>query len=99
VFSIIISALSIAYSSATISFDSDIDPSARSSVPGFYGYIGDSNRTQVMVLMVILTASHVLLKMIACSLMLKLSQAWFLFYAIGDMVIYFVYKITRGDLR
>ena len=43
-FSIAISALTIAYSSATISMDFDTDPQKRLNAPSFYGYIKDKNQ-------------------------------------------------------
>jgi len=98
-FSIAISALSIAYSRTTISMDYDTDPAKRLISPSFYGYCPDTNRLQVMVLMVIMTASHVLMKVLACSLILRFSNVWFQFYVIGDLILFLCYKILRGDFR
>ena len=97
--SIAISCFAIAYTSTQISIDMDTNPSSRLKAPSFYGYCPDNGRLNVMILMIIMTASHVLMKVIACSLMLRLSSIWFMFYVGGDLIFYFLYKIVRGDLR
>ena len=49
--------------------------------------------------MIIMSGSHVLLKVIACSLLLRINQTWFIIYMTGDQGIYFLYKLLRGDSR
>ena len=39
------------------------------------------------------------MKILACSLMMRLNQVWFMGYVGGDTSIYLLYKIVRGDLR
>jgi len=51
------------------------------------------------VLMMMMSTFHVLLKVIACSLMLSLSQVWLLLYMLGDMSLYLLYKTVRGEMR
>jgi len=51
------------------------------------------------VLMMMISTFHVLLKVIACSLMLNLSQVWLLLYMLGDMSLYLLYKTVRGEMR
>ena len=70
VFSIISSASAIAFACSTISLDFDIDPVKRITSPSFYGYLPNGNRMVIFLLMVMMSASHVLLKVVACSLML-----------------------------
>ena len=53
----------------------------------------------VFLLMMMMSASHVLLKVVACSLMLRISQLWFLSYLLGDMSLFFIYKTVRGEMR
>ena len=98
-FSIVISAGSIAYASTTISLDFDTNPANRLKAPNFYGYVPDNGRLAVMILMISISTSHVLLKVIACSLMLRLNQTWFIIYMTGDQSLYFLYKLLRGDWR
>ena len=97
--SIFISAASIAYSTTMITMNYDTDPAKRLLAPNFYGFVPDEGRMFVMIFMVVMTTSHVLVKVLACSLMLRLNQTWFTLYVSGDMAIYFFYKIVRGDLR
>jgi len=98
-FSIAISVISMGYSSAIISMDYDTDPAKRLISPSFYGDCPDTNRLQVMILMVIMTASHVFMKVLAYSLILNLSIIWFMIYYVGDMNLYFFFKMLRGDFR
>ena len=67
--------------------------------PNFYGYFPDSGRLFVMFLMISMSASHVLLKVIGCSLMLRMNQTWFIIYMASDQSMYFLYKLLRGDWR
>ena len=53
----------------------------------------------VFILMGLMTTAHVLMKALACSLMLRLSAIWFWVYIIGDLGVYLLYKLVRGDLR
>ena len=99
VFSIFISAGCIAFASSTISLDFDTNPSMRLIAPEFYGYIPDKNRMMVFVFMTMMSTAHVLMKALACSLMMRLNQAWFWSYLSGDMGIYFSLKILRNDFR
>ena len=97
--SIVVSASCIAFVSSTISQDFDTHPAKRLGSPNFYGYMKDKNRLQVFILMTLMTTAHVLMKILACSLMLQISQVWFVLYMAGDMFLYFCYKIIRGDLQ
>ena len=99
VFSIVCSAMAIAFASSSISTDFDIDPNRRIETPEFYGYTPDQNRLLVFVLMMLMTSCHVLMKVIACSLLMGLDKLWFLLYILSDTCLYFGYKIARGDFR
>ena len=97
--SIAVSAVAIAYASTTISMDMDTSPSKRLIAPKFYGYVPDTNRLQVMVLMALMTTAHVLLKVLACALMLRLSSVWFMIYLAGDMGLFFIIKKGFGQFN
>ena len=97
--SIVISAASIAYSTTMITMSYDTDPAKRLRVPTYYGFVPDEGRMFVMIFMVLVATCHVLMKVLACSLMLRVNKTWFTLYLSGDMVIYYLYKIARGDLR
>ena len=96
--SIVSSAIAIAFASSTISLDFDIDPAKRTIAPQFYGYTPDVNRMLVFVIMTMMAAAHVLMKVLACSLMLRVNQTWFITYLTGDVGIYLLYKTLRGDI-
>ena len=53
----------------------------------------------VFVLMTMMTTAHVMMKVLACSLMLRLSAIWLWAYFATDMGLYFLYKLVRGDVR
>ena len=91
--SVVVSCLSIGYTSSTLSCDMDTDPHRRQMAPNVYGYMPDQGRTLVMFFMVMLTLSHVLMKILACALILRLSNQWFMLYFLSDMGIFFIYKI------
>ena len=97
--SIIVSASCIAFASSTISADWDTDPKKRLIAPNFYGYTPDKNRMMVFVLMTLMTCAHVLMKILACSLMLRLDKIAFVVYLAADMSLFWLCKILRGDLR
>jgi len=99
VFSIICSALAIAFTSTTISIDIDIDPEKRLATPGFYGYTPNQNRLLVFGFLMFMTTGHVLMKVLACSLLMSLNKIWFALYMIIEICIYFGYKIIRNDFR
>jgi len=39
------------------------------------------------------------MKVIACALMLRVKQAWFMLYMGGDVGLFWCYKMLMGDLR
>ena len=59
----------------------------------------NAKRLMVFIFMVLMTGAHVLMKVLAFSLILRLSQVWLMCYMAGDLGIYFLIKMFRGDLR
>ena len=49
--------------------------------------------------MIMITTSHVILKVLAWSLMLSLNEVFLLLYICGDLFIYMCYKLSMRDLR
>ena len=39
------------------------------------------------------------MKVLACSVMMRLNQSWFWLYSSFDCILLFLYKIARNDLR
>jgi hypothetical protein len=97
--SILISALTTGFSTATICFDLDVNPKRRRDEPSFYGYVPDSasRRTLVFLLMIANGALLLLLRSISTALLLMIGWRWACVYFLGDMGIYYVSKLLRGD--
>ena len=93
------SAFAISFVSTTLTCDYDCDPAKRKAGPLFYGFMKDKKRVVVFAVMVFMTAAHVLMKLIACSLILRVSKLWFWIYLSGDTGLYWIVKIMRGDFR
>ena len=49
--------------------------------------------------MTMMATAHVLMKVLACALILRLNQTAFSFYMIGEMCLYLTVKYVRDDLR
>ena len=75
------------------------DPTKRQDSNCFYGFMPDKGRLLVFGLMMFMTTGHVLMKVLACALLLRLSRIWFFCYLLCDMCLYYLYKLVRGDLR
>ena len=92
---------SIAFTSASISFDWDTSPTKREETPDFYGYVKDSpgSRTLTFLCLLSLAFFHVACKLFAIALLASIDGALVTFYLCGDMTLYLTYKAARGDLR
>ena len=99
--SIAISAMCTGFVGAVISWDMDTSPGKRKITPDFYGYVKNdpTSRTLTFLAMFTVTSSHVLMKTIAASLVMCVSGTWLLIYIGGDMLLFLLLKIIRGDLR
>ena len=99
--SIAISALTTGFTSALISFDSDIDVAGRKINPIFYGYIPDdhASRGRCFFLMTIMSALHNLSRSIGCALLAASSsgKTTLVYFVVGEMIIYLLLKIARQD--
>jgi hypothetical protein len=100
VFSIVLSALTTGYSSSTLTYDYDSDPSKRRTEPKFYGFIPDDarSRTLLLVVMTLNSALLLLVRSFGTALLLLTNARWFVLYTAGDVALYLVQKIARGDV-
>jgi hypothetical protein len=97
--SILISAATTGVASATIGFDFDVNPAMRIRQPDFYGYIPDgASRTVVFGCMTLNSALLLLSRSFCAALLMLVEKKYFLLYAAGDMGLYFLQKVLRGDL-
>ena len=97
--SIIVSALTTGFTSAVISFDFDVSPKRRRNEPTFYGYIPDSagRRTAIFFCMIMNGALLLLVRSVSTALLAMVGWRWIVGYLVGDMSLYFVYKLLRRD--
>ena len=101
VMSICTACCSIAFTSASISFDWDTSPTKRKESPNFYGYVKDSpgSRTLTFLCLFLLAFFHVASKFFSIALLASIDKAWVAIYLCGDVAVYLTYKAARGDLR
>ena len=99
--SIVVSALTTGFTSALISFDKDVDVEGRKNQPTFYGYIPDDHATRgkCFFLMTIMSALHNLSRSVGCALLAASSSGsvTLLYFIIGEMTVYLLFKIGRHD--
>ena len=99
--SIVISAMTTGFAGTIISWDLETSTIKREVSPDFYGYIKNdpTSRTFTFLAMFMLTCTHVLMKTMATSLLICVSETWLAIYLGGDMVVFLLVKIIRGDFR
>ena len=99
--SITISALTTGFTSALISFDKDVDLLGRKHQPKFYGYIHDDHakRGKCFFLMTLMNALHNLSRSVGCALLAASPSGslTLLYFIIGEMTLYLLFKIGRQD--
>jgi hypothetical protein len=97
--SVAVSAITVGFASATISYDWDTDPARRETVPDFYGYIPAkaSKRTVVFVSMLFLSAGMLLIRCTTIVLLGLMGGSWAFLYIGADLGLYILVKILRGD--
>ncbi|GMH95050.1 hypothetical protein TL16_g13066 [Triparma laevis f. inornata] len=99
IFSLLTSALTIGFISATLSYDYDTDPKKRAYNPDFYGYVPDSSsrRALLFLTMMLMPGVQVLIK---GTLVIVLGLARYAReYNRGDMLLFLTYKIIRRDFQ
>ncbi|GMH95781.1 hypothetical protein TL16_g13231 [Triparma laevis f. inornata] len=99
--SLLVSSMTTGFVSATLSYDYDTDPKKRAFNPEFYGYVPDDarKRAALFVTMTLMSADQVLIHGISVVILGSIARSYALLYLVGNMVLYFIYKVVRGDLR
>jgi hypothetical protein len=98
--SLLISALSTGYSSATITWDFDTNIESRRDSPEFYGMIPDGVRGNVVFLCMILNSAMLLLvRSLSYALLMLVRPAYVMYYGVGDMAFFVLQKAARGDFK
>ena len=96
VLSVLCSAASAAYATATVSFDMDIDPSKRKANPGLYGYIRDRAKARLGIYAAMIAAGMLLLlvKSTGVAMLIMMDPRAYAGYYGAEMAIYVIYKVS-----
>ena len=98
--SLIVSALTTGFISASISFDYDVDPAKRKESPEFYGYIPDGGcRTVIFGCMIVNSALLLLTRSFSAAMLMLVNKSYFALYLVGDMALYLGVKAASGDFH
>jgi hypothetical protein len=98
--SLLISALSTGYSSATITWDFDVSIGRRRNEPEFFGMIPDGLRGNVVFLCMTLNSALLLLvRSLSYAMLMLVNPAYVLYYALGDTAFFLLQKAARGDFK
>ena len=96
--SVAVSALTAGFSSASVAFDYDVDPQKRRQSPDFYGYIPDAkSRTVIFGCMPLNSSLLLLVWGLGVAMLLLVKRRYVVFYLAGDMALYLLQKVARGD--
>ena len=99
--SIAASIFTVAYCTVIIGFDYDLEPARRAYAPRFYGYIPSSakGRLTVFLSMFVFSSCHIIMKVLGIALFARVEVSYVYIYLGGDMLLYFLWKGFRSDLR
>jgi hypothetical protein len=97
--SLIVSALTTGFASATINYDFDTDPVKRDQVPDFYGYVpaNPTKRSIIFLTMTFFSAGMLIIKCTTIVVLGLLGGRWVSLYIGADLGLYLLVKVFRGD--
>lgn len=97
--SLMTSALTTGFTSASISYDFDTDPSKRRDNPDFFGYApdGSKQRTVLFGTMLLLSTVMLLVRALVLVLLGMVSRSIALLYIGVDLGLFLLFKILRDD--
>jgi hypothetical protein len=97
--SVVVSALTTGYTSATISYDFDTDTVKREQVPDFYGYVpaNPTKRLIIFVSMALFSAGMLVIRCMTIVVLGLLGGKWVSLYIGADLGLYLLVKVLRGD--
>jgi len=77
-----------------------VDPQKRKHTPDFYGYIPDGgSRTVIFGCMVLNSALLLLIRSFSAAMLMLAKKRYFVAYMAGDMALYLLLKVARGDFH
>ncbi|GMH93230.1 hypothetical protein TL16_g12570 [Triparma laevis f. inornata] len=100
--SLAVSILTTGVVSATLSYDWDTDPKNRAAVPDYYGYVPDSQRIRVVMMLMSLigiSSVKVLLTTLLVVCLGFVNVIYVVYFIGGDMMFYLLLKEERGKIR
>ena len=75
-----------------------MDPQKRKESPDFYGYIPDGgSRSVIFGCMMLQSALLLLIRSFSAAMLMLVKKRYFAMYMAGDMVLYLLLKVARGD--
>jgi hypothetical protein len=97
--SLLVSALTTGFASASISYDWDTDPVMREQVPDFYGYVpaNPTKRSIIFASMIFFSAGMLLIRCTTIVILALLGIRWVSLYIWADLGLYLLVKVLRGD--
>ena len=101
VFSICVSIATTAFTSTTISFDFDVNPSKRALSPSFYGYVpeGLGNRLMTFASMFTMSCAFVTATSVPLAVLAAVNVNYAALYVGGSLGLFLCYRLARGDLH
>jgi len=77
-----------------------VDPQKRKETPDFYGYIPDGgSRTVIFGCMMLNSALLLLIRSFSAAMLILVNMRYFAMYMAGDMSLYLLQKVARGDFH
>jgi len=77
-----------------------VDPQKRRETPDFYGYIPDGgSRTVIFGCMVLNSALLLFIRSLSAAMLMLAKKRYFVAYMAGDMALYLLQKVARGDFH
>ena len=77
-----------------------MDPIKRKETPDFYGYIPDGgSRTVIFGCMMLNSALLLLVRSLSAAMLMLVKKRYFVVYWAGDMALYLLLKVVRGDFH
>jgi len=77
-----------------------VDPQKRKETPDFYGYVPDGgSRTVIFGCMMLQSALLLLIRSFSAAMLMLVKKKYFAIYMAGDMALYLLQKLARGDFH